>query len=100
MPGAGSAIPFGAAHASELPYLFDINGATDKLDDAQRRLSNQMINYWTQFVNTGDTDVSHQPAWPRYSEGARVLSFAPDNTTLIDNFSADHHCTLYDTLPN
>ncbi|HZZ50438.1 MAG TPA: carboxylesterase family protein [Pseudonocardia sp.] len=99
LPRAGSAIPVGAAHAFELPYLFDIDGATDRLDAAQRRLSDQMINYWAQFVNTGNVDVDNQPAWPRYSEGARVLSLAPDKTRLIDNFSADHHCAVYDHLP-
>jgi para-nitrobenzyl esterase len=99
LEGAGSLVPLGASHAFELPYLFDLAGATEKLDDAQRRLSAQMINYWSQFVNTGNPGVNGQPAWPRYSEGARVLSLVPDHTRLISNYSADHHCALYDRVP-
>lgn len=29
-----------------------------------------------------------------------MLSFVPDNTGLIDNFSADHYCALYGMLPD
>lgn len=32
--------------------------------------------------------------------GRQVLSFVPDNTGLIDNFSADHYCALYGMLPD
>ena len=66
----------------------------------QLRLSEEMIHYWTRFVNTGNTKVDGQPTWPRYSESAQVLSFVPENTRLIDNFSADHHCARYGMLPN
>ena len=59
-----------------------------------------MIGYWTRFVNTGNTQVEDQPNWPRYSEGAQVLSCVPHNTRLITNFSTEHHCALYNTLPN
>lgn len=84
--------------APEYAYEF-IDGARDRLDGAQRRLSHRMINYWAQFVNTGTVNVDNQPARPRYAEGARVLSLAPDNTTLIDNFSADHHFAADDHPP-
>jgi carboxylesterase type B len=99
-PIEGLGVPVGAAHAFELPYLFDIAGWTSRLDPAQLLLSEEMIHYWARFVNTGNTKVDGQPTWPRYSTGAQVLSFVPENTRLIDNFSADHHCARYGMLPN
>jgi para-nitrobenzyl esterase len=101
LPGAGSPVPMGAAHAFEIPYLFDIAGATDKQDAAQRRLSAQMINYWTHFVNTGTVAVAGQPGWPRYTaSGGSVLSLAPGRIRPISDFPAEHHCALYDRLPH
>lgn len=45
--------PVGASHSLELRYLFDVGGAPP-LDPAQQRLSDQMIDYWSAFVRTGE----------------------------------------------
>ena len=41
--------PVGASHSLELRYLFDVGGAPP-LNPAQQELSDQMIDYWSNFV--------------------------------------------------
>ena len=44
--------PVGASHSFELRYLFDVGGAPP-LNPAQQALSDQMIDYWSEFVADG-----------------------------------------------
>ena len=69
--------PTGAYHLAELPYLFDVDYA-DPLSADQRRLSEEMITYWTRFAHTGDPNDRDVPSWPRFRSGAPyVQSLAP-----------------------
>ena len=59
----------GARHAGEIEYVF---GALDTLptvpwQDADRRISDQMMAYWTNFARSGDPNGSGLPEWPRYT---------------------------------
>ena len=74
---------FGAAHASELPYLFrqlrehGRPPATPK-DEA---MSDLLRTYWTNFAKTGDPNDTGLPAWPVFSNaGPRMLHVASDRT--------------------
>src|SRR6185437_14844355 len=49
-------IPYGAAHASEIQYLFTLPQSIT-LAPTQQRLSETMIEYWTQFARTGDPNT-------------------------------------------
>ena len=67
----------GARHAGEIEYVF---GALDSLPDvpwqaADRRLSDQMMTYWSNFARSGDPNGPGLPDWPRYEggEGAMVM---------------------------
>jgi para-nitrobenzyl esterase len=89
--------PVGASHSLELRYLFDIGGAP-ALTPAQQTLSNQMIDYWTQFVRTGAPDVDGQPPWPEF--GAKPgsenrLSLQPDGSRLSAGFDEAHQCKFW-----
>jgi para-nitrobenzyl esterase len=44
----------GAYHGSELQYLFKMAKLPGPQTAAQQQLSDQMIQYWTNFVKTGD----------------------------------------------
>lgn len=60
----------GAAHGSELPYLFDSWGRIVpglKLSDEERRMTRLMQSCWTSFARTGQPACEGAPAWPRYT---------------------------------
>ncbi|MFM9035630.1 MAG: carboxylesterase/lipase family protein [Mycobacterium sp.] len=93
-------MPFaaGAAHALELRYLFDLGGAPP-LDPAQRRLSDQMIAYWSRFVTTGAPGVDGLPAWPALNpEAPQQMSLQPGSPVLTADFTARHQCGFWSSL--
>jgi para-nitrobenzyl esterase len=82
VPAAARATSFGAAHGSEVPYVFgtlpqqafsyggrDIPAATP--DD--QKVSDAMHAYWVAFAKTGDPGSAGGPAWPRYTEAGDAL---------------------------
>jgi len=88
--------PIGATHSLEMRYLFDIGGAPP-LDPAQRRLSDQMIEYWTGFVVTGAPVGVGQPDWPAIGTGTerRWMSLRPDGSRMITDYAAEHQCEFW-----
>lgn len=88
--------PIGATHSLEMRYLFDIGGAPE-LDPAQRRLSDQMIEYWTGFVVTGAPVGVGQPDWPAIGTGPdrRWMSLRPDGSRTVTDYAAEHQCEFW-----
>jgi para-nitrobenzyl esterase len=69
--------PRGAAHASELAYVFkhidpDPQG---KYKDEDRQLSQKMALYWTNFAKTGDPNGAGIPEWPSFSENKPLVMY-------------------------
>jgi para-nitrobenzyl esterase len=64
-----------AFHSAELEYVFgtlDVRqGATWKPED--RKLSEQMMGYWTNFAKTGDPNSPGLPRWPRYDAHHAII---------------------------
>jgi para-nitrobenzyl esterase len=92
--------PLGASHSLELRYLFDIGGAP--LPPAQRRLSDQMIGYWSQFVATGSPQVTGAPPWPALGNDVTTgprMSLLPDDLRTVTNFDLAHQCPFWAGLP-
>ena len=78
-PAAGTR---GAFHAIEVPYVFGLIGkpvpdawpaAPDT--EPERRLQDDVIDYWTHFARTGSPGTADGVAWPRYGASARYLDF-------------------------
>ena len=89
--------PIGAAHSLELRYLFDIGGAPP-LNPAQQVLSDQMIDYWSEFVTTGAPRVANQLEWPELGTApaaGKVLSLQPDGSRVITTFEQEHQCPFW-----
>jgi para-nitrobenzyl esterase len=88
-----------AGHTMELPYLFAIT-YNDPLDAAQRRLSDQMIGYWTRFAHTGDPNGGLSPWWPRFDARNRYvqsLAPGPGSVRRVD-FGAEHRYSFWADL--
>jgi para-nitrobenzyl esterase len=95
--------PLGAAHSTELQYVFQRIPALDTVPPfsaAQLALSNQMIAYWTSFAATGSPDfsLSGAPYWPRFSASQPDIqelvpgASAPESSA---QFAAAHKCAFW-----
>jgi para-nitrobenzyl esterase len=80
-----------AFHSDELEYVFgtlDVRqGATWQPED--RKLSGEMIGYWTNFARTGDPNGPGLPQWSRYDKDGTVLHFDDPITTGPDSSRAE-----------
>jgi para-nitrobenzyl esterase len=71
-------------HASELPFVFGRIGAGAALPpnwprpagQADERLSNAMLDYWTSFASSGAPVAPGAPTWRPYSKGQSYMHFA------------------------
>ena len=85
--------PCGAAHALELPYLFEdylsFDGTSQRLSANHTELSRRMIAYWVNFASTGDPNSPALPLWPRYYENRQYLSLVAQRPELISEADID-----------
>lgn len=83
-----------AAHATDLPYLFDLAGRTLLTTPQQTQLATAMIAYWSAFARTGNPAVNGAPDWPALTgTGGPTLGLA-DTIAPID-LAAEHHCDFW-----
>jgi para-nitrobenzyl esterase len=64
-----------AFHSDDIEYVF---GALDTRPGAEwrpedRKLSEQMMSYWTNFARTGDPNGPGLPAWPKYDKDDSLI---------------------------
>lgn len=96
--------PYGAAHGFEMPFLFSSLPTEQPLTDAQRALSDRMVDYWTNFAHTGDPNTPDAPRWPVLrplsprARSVQSLAPGPGGIRSVDAYSA-HHCSFWDHLP-
>ena len=59
----------GAAHATDIPFVFDTLDFLGNPVGASDRLTTEaMMKYWAQFAREGNPNAEGLPAWPAYSE--------------------------------
>jgi para-nitrobenzyl esterase len=86
--------PQGAAHASELPYLFNMMdvGSADR-----KALKETMSTYWTNFARSGDPNGKGAPAWAGFKAGKVQALDVPEDGGVkamsASAFRAQHKCT-------
>ncbi|MEU6890341.1 carboxylesterase family protein [Streptomyces sp. NPDC046557] len=101
---ANPGFPYGAAHGFEMPFLFSPFPTERPLTDAQRTLSDLMVDYWTRFAHTGNPNTPGAPLWPALGSSSpptrSVQSLAPGTDAIhpVDAGYA-HHCSFWDRLP-
>jgi para-nitrobenzyl esterase len=98
-PDTVSGMPYGAAHASEIQYIFNLRPAVTNppaLDAHQKRLSRDMVSYWAHFARFGNPNSFHTPFWPQYDLTAdQFQSLIPPQPTTEATFAADHQCVSF-----
>jgi para-nitrobenzyl esterase len=67
----------GAYHGSDCAYAFNHLDQDPKIKytDEDRRLSEIMVNYWTNFVKYGDPNGQGLPEWPAYVDGKPTVMY-------------------------
>lgn len=100
-------LSLGAYHGSELFSLFStvmgIPFADALLADDQKKLSAQMISYWTNFARTGDPNGPGVPTWPALTpDSGQIQRLTPEGPAPFpaSTFSTNHQCALWRKLAN
>ncbi len=86
--------PYGAAHASELQYLFTLSNTAfpGTLTTSQQQLAAAMQQEWTNLAAAG----APGGGWPRFSPASpQWLSLVPSRPQHETNFAAEHHCAFW-----
>jgi len=93
--------PYGAAHASELQYLFGLpTGAFQgTLSAQQQQLAATMKGYWTNFAQRGFPSSFGTPFWPLFNNLTQtVQSLAPPAPQTETGFANTHNCAFWTAL--
>jgi para-nitrobenzyl esterase len=87
-----------AFHSDDIEYVFGTldtrPGAVWREED--RKLSDQMMTYWTNFARTGDPNGAGLPTWPKYGEGDPVLHLDSPVTSRPDENRARYEFWMND----
>jgi para-nitrobenzyl esterase len=76
-PGSPEA-DHGAPHGVDVPYVFEnLDAQNPPASAGDRRISDAMAAYWTNFAKRGDPNGDGTPAWPAFSDAnPTVMYFA------------------------
>lgn len=98
-PDTVSGMPYGAAHASEIQYIFKVRPSIPDpvpLNQDQEQLSDNMVSYWAHFARNADPNSRYTPDWPPYDPDEDLFqSLIPPAPTTESGFATDHKCTLF-----
>ena len=93
--------PYGAAHASEIQYLFGLPTAAfpPMLSASQQQLAATMKAYWTNFARRGLPGSFGTPFWPLFNSLTQPMqSLVPPTPQTETGFAAAHRCAFWTAL--
>ncbi|MTD16902.1 carboxylesterase family protein [Nakamurella sp. YIM 132087] len=95
---ASSGLPQGAAHATDLPYLFDLGGKSLVTRTGQGELAETMVELWTSFARTGTPSSGRVASWPATTgDSSPVLQLGNPDIGLVDH-RAEHKCAFWESV--
>src|SRR5580704_5128759 len=93
--------PYGAAHASEIQYLFGLPTAVfpTALSAQQQQLAATMKGYWTNFAKSGQPSSFGAPFWPLFNGLTQPMqSLVPPVPHTENTFAIAHNCAFWTAL--
>jgi para-nitrobenzyl esterase len=57
-----------------------------------------MVQYWTNFIKTGNPNGSGLPNWPAYSGPTTAMQLIPGAVATGKDTNAEHHCSFWNSL--
>jgi para-nitrobenzyl esterase len=92
--------PYGAYHAAELQYLFDlpVTVPAPALTADQEKLAQAMVAYWTSFARRSDPNSLGTPLWVRQTsttDSTQALVPPVPQSYTATAFAADHKCAFW-----
>ncbi|HVY66211.1 MAG TPA: carboxylesterase family protein [Gammaproteobacteria bacterium] len=108
-PAPAGQPPFLAAHASEVPYVFDNLGKPPLFPDSSvaalsaasapdRKVADQMSSYWVNFARTGDPNGPKLPRWQAHRVGASERAMILDAEPATERLPDKARLALFDRL--
>ncbi len=96
----------GAAHTIDIQFLFPgwhggTLGASHKLTAQEQVLAHQLVTSWTNFMYTGNPNLTGDKPWPRYTAASTDLlsQNVPASSPLsAADFMTQHKCAFWDTV--
>jgi para-nitrobenzyl esterase len=89
----------GALHSGELPYVFgsfpSMGNLAGSFGEIDRRLSDTIQRYWTNFARKGDPNGEGLPAWPRFGARHGYVEFMPDGRVVAGEGLRRPQCDLF-----
>ena len=93
--------PYGAAHASELQYLFRLSNTPfpGVLKRGQRSLAGTMRTYWTNFAKDGNPSSAGVPEWKPFNRAShQTMSLDTPSPHVETTFVNQHNCAFWDRI--
>ena len=103
--GVGISTPYpnfsmGPVHSAIINYVFPGYSNNSKINAPalpadSELLSEQIVQYWSKFVSSGNPASSNLPSWPTYAKNTKsIMKFAPNQVGLFNGHNA-HHCEFW-----
>jgi len=90
-----------AFHSDDIEYVFGTldtrPGETIRPED--RKLSEQIMSYWTNFAKTGDPNGPGLPEWPQYGKGDELIHLDSTITAGPDTLRPRYEFLLHMGMP-
>ncbi|MGZ5253088.1 MAG: carboxylesterase/lipase family protein, partial [Flavitalea sp.] len=74
VPGYGEYADFGAFHTGEVPYAYgNLDFVNRPWEAVDKQLEKTMLQYWVNFIKTGNPNGSGLPEWPTFKSGDQMI---------------------------